>query len=307
MTDSYAAARPVLRQDLEILRIAAAFGIVLLHSGHDTWEIGYGGLVVFLILSSYFATAHAKPGATFGQILSKRASRLLAPWAVWMVLYGARNHFFADRNILETDRGWINGVLAGTQIHLWYLPYMFVATVGLDLVVPRVSKKLFGWAAGLGAIAVLASATLWRPWAELHGYPTVQYCHAVAGVLIGILFGCRFQIKPSDFWSLLLAVFAAIGLTLARHVGGVAVPYLTGTVLCSAVLIRPLHLPPRLDVRSVSECMFGVYLGHIFFDRIYNITPGLPGLWQAPLTFVSSLAVIWLFRRTLPRVARWAT
>jgi hypothetical protein len=102
-------------------------------------------------------------------------------------------------------------------------------------------------------------------------------------------------------------VFAAIGLAFARHVGGVAVPYLTGTVLCSVVLLWPFRLPPRLDVRSVSECMFGVYLGHIFFDRIYNIVPGLPDLWEPPLTFVSSLAVIWLFRRTLPRAARWAT
>jgi hypothetical protein len=224
-----------------------------------------------------------------------------------MVLYGARNHFFADRNILETDRGWFNGLLAGTQIHLWYLPYIFFASVGLDLAVPRVPKKVLGWSAGLGAIVVLASATLWRPWAELHGYPTVQYCHAVAGVLIGILLACRDHLKTSDFRSLLLAVFGAIGLTLARHVVGVAVPYLTGVFLCSAILLWPLRLPRNLDVTPVSECMFGVYLGHIFFDRIYNVTPGLPGLWEPPLTFVSSLLVIWLFRRYLPRVARWAT
>jgi hypothetical protein len=307
MPDSDTAAKPALRQDLEILRIASAFGIVLFHSGRDTFEIGYGGLVVFLILSGYFATAHAKASATIRQILTKRASRLLAPWAVWMVLYGARNRFFADRNILETDRGWINGLLAGTQIHLWYLPFIFFASVGLDLVVPRVSRRGLGWAAGLGAVAVLASASVWRPRAELHGYPTVQYCHAAAGVLIGILFACRPHIGTRDFGSLLLAVFGAIGTILARHVQGVAVPYLAGTLLCAAVLIRPLRLPPRLDVRSVSGCMFGVYLGHIFFDRIYNIAPGLPDLWEPPLTFVSSLAAIWTFRRFLPRAARWTT
>lgn len=307
MTDSVQLPRPAPRQDIEILRIAAAFGIVLFHAGHDATGIGYGGLVVFLVLSSFFATAHAKPGATVRQILAKRAMRLLAPWAVWMVLYGARNHFFAGRNILETDRGWINGLLAGTQIHLWFLPYIFVVTVGLDLVVPRVAKTWLGASAGLGAVLVLASAPRWRPWAEFHGYPTVQYCHAAAAVLIGVLLACRPHIKASDFWSLLLAVFAAIGMALWRRVEGVGVPYLVGALLCAAVLVFPPRLPARLDVRPVSACMFGVYLCHIFFDRIYNVVPGLPGPWEPPLTFASSLLLVWLFRRLLPRAARWAT
>lgn len=307
MLDLAPSPRPPIRQDIELLRIASAFGIVLLHSGQDRYEIGYGGLVVFLILSIAFAVEHATPKAALGQILTKRASRLLAPWAVWMAIYGARNHFFADRNILEIDRGWINGLLAGTQIHLWYLPFLFFMVVGLDLVVPRVSKTWLGWLSGLAAIGILASASRWRPWADLHGYPTVQYCHALAGVFTGILLASRKQIGSRGFRSLLAGVFAAIGYTLWRRISGLGVPYLTGTLLCSWVLLRPPSLPRRWNVTAISGCMFGVYLCHIFFDRIYNIVPGLPGLCEPFLTFGSSLLLIYLLRRFLPRAARWAT
>ncbi len=301
-----ARAKPI-RQDLEILRIAAAFGIVLFHSGQDTTGIGYGGLVVFLVLSASLAVENAHAGATIRQILTKRARRLLAPWAVWMILYGARNHFFADRNILETDRGWINGILAGTQIHLWYLPFLFAATTLLDLLVPRVPRKALGWIAGIVATGILATAPQWRPWAELHGYPTVQYCHAGAGLLIGVFLGCRSSLGTLSLSTLLGAVFAAIGWTVHREVVGVALPYLVGTLLAAGALVGNPRLPPGLDVRPVSRCMFGVYLGHIFFDRIYNVVPDLPDLAEPFLTFGSMLAVVWLFRRFLPRAASWAT
>lgn len=304
-SDSPRPGKPALRQDIEILRILSAFGIVWFHSGFDRTGIGYSGLVVFLVLSAYLAAARPPAGVPFGRILARRALRMLSPWAVWMAAYGIRNHII-DRNIVETDRGWINGVLAGTNIHLWYLPYMFAVTVGLDLAIPRLRRSWMGAVAAVGAIALLSTPQIWRPWAATHGYPTVQYIHGIAAIFAGV-FLAAFNDLPKR-WSLplLAMLFATCAVDFWLKIEGVGTAYLTGIVLCSWVLLRPPKLPSRLDVRTISGCMFGVYLSHIFFDRWYYGFPRLPELAQPFLTFSSALLLTWALRRFLPRLARFA-
>ncbi len=294
------------RQDIELLRIVSAFGIVLFHSGCDVTGIGYSGLVVFLILSTYFSASHPTRESSFGRILSKRSLRLLVPWAFWMLAYGLRNHF-VGRNILETDRGWPNGILAGTQIHLWFLPYLFVASVALDWISSRVKRASLGWFAGIAAIALLATAALWRPWAERHGYPCVQYCHGLAALFAGVFLGNSGKLDPASRRFLLAGLLGSAALALWRGIDGVGIPYSVGLALCSWFLPRPWRFADRWNVRPVSDCMFGVYLVHIFFDRMYNVVPGLPNPIEPLLTFTTSLALVWLLRRFARPLARWIT
>ncbi len=294
------------RQDIELLRIASAFGIVLFHSGSDATGIGYSGLVVFLVLSTCFSAAGPARDPSFGRILSRRSLRLLVPWAFWMVAYGVRNHF-VGRNILETDRGWPNGILAGTQIHLWFLPYLFLASVALDLVRTRAKRAHLGWIAGIAAIGLLATAAIWRPWAERFGYPTVQYCHGLAGLFAGVFLANFRQIGPASRKLLLAGLLGSAALALWRRIDGVGIPYSVGLALCSWFLLRPWKFADRWNVRPVSDCMFGVYLVHIFFDRMYNVVPGLPDPAEPILTFATSLALVWLLRRFAWRIARRIT
>ncbi len=294
------------RQDLELLRIASAFGIVLFHSGSDTTGIGYSGLVVFLVLSTCFAAARPGREASIGRILAKRSVRLLVPWAFWMLAYGIRNHF-VGRNILETDRGWINGILAGTQIHLWFLPYLFVAGVALDWISCRVKRASSGWFAGVAAIALLATAAIWRPWADLHGYPTVQYAHGLAGLFAGVFLGSWGGMDPLARRLLLAGLLGSAFLALWRGIDGVGIPYSVGLALCSWFVLRPWRRVQRWNVQAVSDCMFGVYLVHIFFDRMYNAIRGLPNPIEPFLTFATSFALVWLLRRFARPLARWIT
>jgi hypothetical protein len=53
--------------------------------------------------------------------------------------------------------------------------------------------------------------------------------------------------------------------------------------------------------------MFGVYLVHIFFDRMYNAIRGLPNPIEPFLTFATSFALVWLLRRFARPLARWIT
>ena len=294
-----------LRQDIEILRIASAFGIVWFHAGRDTFGIGYGGLVVFLILSGFFSTAQSAKRRSVWQILSRRASRLLVPWAVWMVLYGIRNHFI-DRDLIETDRGWFNGLLAGTHIHLWFLPYIFAVSVVLDLLVPRVNLAWLGRICALAAAAILGSISLWWPWAVSHGYPTQQYCHAGAALFIGIFLACAPKVGRVWFAVLLVAVLGSALAQLHWHRQYVGAPYLTGAGLCAWLLLKPPPLPDWLDVTPISQCTFGIYLTHIFFRQLYESIERVPE-WSEPfLTFATALLAVYLLRRFLPKPARWA-
>ena len=304
--NSHPEARAGRRQDFEILRIFAAFGIVLLHSGSDRTGIGYSGLVVFLALSTMFSASRPPKEGSLRRILLKRGSRLLVPWAFWMVAYGIRNHF-VDRNILETDRGIVNGILAGTQIHLWFLPYIFFASVALDLLTPRIRRRNLAWSAGVAATAMLATAAWWRAWAADFGYPTVQYAHGLAGLFAGVFLAGSAELERPSRWLLLGGIVGAAGLATWKGIEGVGIPYLVGFCLVALLALFPWKFADRWNVRTVSDCMFGVYLVHIFFDRLYNVVPGLPNDLEPVLTFATSFCLVWLLRRFAHPFARWIT
>jgi surface polysaccharide O-acyltransferase-like enzyme len=222
-----------------------------------------------------------------------------------MVAYGIRNHFI-DRDLIETDRGWFNGLLAGTQIHLWFLPYIFAVSVALDFLVPRANLAWLGRSCALASVALLGTISLWWPWAVSHGYPTQQYCHAVAALLIGVFLACAPRVGRGWLLVLLAAVLGTALVQLQGNRQFVGAPYLTGAGLCAWVLLKPPSLPDWLDVTPISQCTFGIYLSHVFFRDLYESIERVPE-WSEPyLTFATALLAVYLFRRFLPRPARWA-
>lgn len=293
-----------IRQEIEILRILSAFGIVWFHSGFDRTGLGYSGLVVFLVLSAYLAVSRTVARRSLGQILSSRALRLMSPWAAWMLVYGIRNHF-VNRHIIETDRGFFNGLLAGTHIHLWYLPFLFAISIGFDVLLPRVRRSRLAVGSAVGAMALLATAQWWRPWAQTYGYPSVQYCHALAGIAVGAFLG---GVQNLSKWAAALlfgGILAVAGYSFWLGVDGVGQTYFVGIAVSASLLLWSPRLPRWIDVRSISECMLGVYLVHILFDRMYFAIHGIPELAQPLLTFGTSLLLVWLLRRFVPKVARY--
>lgn len=298
-------AKPRSRQDIEILRILSAFGIVWFHAGRDTYGVGYGGLVVFLVLSSFFAASPHSSQHPWKARLLHRARRFLVPWAFWMVVFGIRNEFFIDRYFIETDRGVVNGILAGSNIHLWYLPYAFAVAVLLDEIAPRVDRMSLSWLAAAGAIALLVTSPLWRPWAESHGYPTVQYVHAVPAVLVGVFLAGAPRLGRSWTWTLLACILAAAGYAMWKNVEGVGSTYLAGTLVVSVVLLWRLPLPSRWRVDVVSGCAFGIYLCHPLYRGLYESIQAVPVWAEAWLTFASSLASVLVARLSFPKVVSW--
>ena len=114
---------------LDYARLLAAFGIVFFHAGAPGGAIGYAALPFFLMLLVVLAF----PGAvrvSFPAYLRGRVQRLLVPWVIWSGVYGVLK--LAELVVTGAPFGSefsLNMILTGTALHLWFLPFAFLAFV----------------------------------------------------------------------------------------------------------------------------------------------------------------------------------
>jgi hypothetical protein len=67
-----------------------------------------------------------------------------------------------------------------------------------------------------------------------------------------------------------------------------------------ALWLGPRIGPDRVNVRPLSACMLGVYLGHPLGLNIIGMVMGKHSLTTVNLTFVAMLAVTWVAQRYVP-------
>ncbi len=128
---------------LDAARVLATFGIVFSHGvemlggNARTAALGRFGTSFYVIAAIYFSVKTAAGKGRAGWF-SRRAKRLLAPYLSWCVIYalfylGTMLPQGADT--FDIARHW--GLLAGTAIHLWFLPFALVVSVGAHALAPR--------------------------------------------------------------------------------------------------------------------------------------------------------------------------
>lgn len=273
-------------QNIELLRIAAAFGIVHFHSGATGAPVGYAGLIAFTALSSYFAGVGTAGGGG-GLKLSKR---VLIPWLFWTTFYlGWR--YFANGNPFHAGLDPISSLLYGT--HLWFLPFIFV----VKLLVSQIKSRHLPMICAVLAFGLLELTPWWRELQRAHDAQFTQYLHAFPAALIGVAIRTRSGMAIS-----------AIGLVVCAswQVPGVSVPYGIGGGLVVAALVIPQIFPATAsgNIESLSNCMLGVYLVHIAALGVFNRITGPATVFTVVLAFVASLVGVWLTRRFVP-VSKW--
>lgn len=286
------------RQDIELLRIVSAFGIVWFHSGAKGHELAYAGLTVFLILSTYFARSEGNART----LLRRRFERLLIPWLFWFALYGALN-LARGAPVLPSGEGTLAALLSGPSIHLWYMPFIFVSLSALDAARRHLPRRAIALASALIALSILASTPLWRPYSLDLGQPWAQYAHASAAIFIGA-FLLHFDTLPKTAgWPLLLLMCG--GAALMTPYPGVGLPYMAALALGCFLAsdVRAPTLP--IDVTPLSECTLGIYFIHVLFLRGL-VKFGLAHGAGVPVGafFLSALTVFFL-RRAAPGWARY--
>ena len=289
------------RQDIELLRILSAFAIVWFHSGVIGYETAYAGLIVFLILSMYLA---GKSTLSVKHDIFRRVERLLIPWAVWFVIYGALN-VLAHKPLISLNNGIIAGILSGPRIHLWYMPFIFICLILHDFIRNYASSISIAWSSAILAIVVLSSTAIWRHESIQLGYPIPQYAHASAGIFLGVFFSYFSEISKKMGISLLLITIAAAASAIPY--GGVGIPYLIGIVAGCVVVFQPFARISTINFSFMSQCTLGIYFVHIIFLATIKKLNADAGIFLPVAAFFLSFLTIHLIRRLFPKLAKYST
>lgn len=288
-----------MRQDIETLRIISAFGIIWFHAGiNPGWAESYAGLMVFIILSVFFTMQGSS-----SRSLYQRMERLLIPWAVWFVIYGLLN-VITGNPFLESSGNLVMAILAGTKIHLWFLP--FIGGVTLALVICKRLLSLSAMAiTGVVVACVLICSLGWIKHYEF-GRPFDQYVNALPAVFVGVFYG-GFSALNRQMKILCLGLLIA-ALTLGYYVfyGKVNIAYLLSCLSCLLLLVPAGKIPFPFTVSAVSKLMFGVYLVHPLTLGVLRKLQVAEGALLPLAAFVMSLAAAYGITRILGRHARYA-
>lgn len=220
----------------------------------------------------------------------KRGARELAltflvPFLFWFPIYGLWNLLRGKPLLVESTP---LGLLAGTSIHLWFLPFMFVVLLVLNqLKRPALRKPLF-FGSMIAAPLLVVTAPFWRGVIATGQMPLGQWVHALPAVLLGIVIG----LSDGSLVRRVLVVGATVitvGVMWRQDVPPLfsQVAYLVGMSALLLSMAIPACLTERVDVTTVSGCMMGVYLMHPMALSIFGVVLGKGTLPTATVAFIA--------------------
>ena len=284
-------ARAIARNaTFDYARLIAAFGIVLFHADAPGAAYGYAALPFFLMLLLVLAWPAAQR-VSFGRYLRGRAERLLLPFIVWSIVFGAlKVAQVLLTGATVTSEFNVAMLLTGPAIHLWFLPFAFVASLAVHPLALSYQarsnqtrsnqarsnqagpKSTEGRAPGVWLIAltVLALITIGLRQGVALPVPYAQWAAAMPSVFLGLAFAVaqnRFE-GPALATGLICLVAYLAGWTDGLLQLGLAAGALA---LCSAI-----KLPETALSRLAASAAMGVYLCHPLIYSILDRTIALP-------------------------------
>lgn len=303
---------PLRSAGVEWTRVLGCAGIVWFHAGAPFRTVALGGLIAFTLMGCAFIKPLDRASA-LGPSVWSRAQRLLGPWIVWSLIYGALRIAEAVRQHEGAFAWWDDRmVLYGTWIHLWFLPFLFLATIviqSLDLAgkLGRVRVvDAFAW-------TLIIATPLWV-WLEQWGAgkPFDQWISVLPAVGLGVLMrgakpGSSAARRRAAF--LLLIDAAALGATLALMPdrGELLVKHAVGGL---AVLAWVPSLAASRFALTLGALSMGVYLVHPLLltiaTRVLGVSSESAVIASAAIviSFAVSAGIALASRRLHPAVAR---
>ena len=300
-TGKHAGARPPTSRHagIEILRIAGAFGIVLFHLGGPGAKIGYTALPLFIFLSVYFALT-ARREISLAVFSFSRMQRLLMPWAFWSVVIAGLKILDAlheNRSISSEFAIW--NLLAGPAIHLWFLPYVAILSIGLRALLPTL-ERAGPWMVLPGALAISAAALLSSQRTGL-AIPFQQWIFGLPAAIMATslsLAAKESQIRVALIWGLFSLVMG-FGFLLPDA-------FRLAATLCMFFAARMLPMPLTPGLRALAGLTLGVYILHpVIASALQRIGFDIFGgsMFAVVTTFACTAGLTGLLR-TLPKMQR---
>lgn len=226
-------------------------GIVWFHSGATGHQIAYTALPFFLLLL-------AMP--TRGTI-QDRAKRLLRPWLIWSAIFGAGEvlrAFLLGQELF----GWFQPsmLLYGTMIHLWFLPFAFLA--GYILTPLRAQPNL-----ALLAPLIVAAFVAIAPHSLTPPFP--QWIFGAVPAVVGAAF---FSQKENHRY------LALVSLLVAFLVLQVLQPKPENSVILIGCALAILAFLTKVRATAftnfAAQISFPIYLSHpifLFVGRVFDL------------------------------------
>lgn len=276
---------------LDLARLPAAFGVVLFHAHAPGGLIGYSGLAYFLILVPTLGLP-SSAAARAVDFARNRFRRLLLPWVIWSAIFAV----LEVARWLATERPSAERfdplmLVTGTSLHLWFLPYAFVASLCLPPI--RRLALTLSHPAFIILLTVVLLLLLISFAPILHGSskpPLAQWAYGLPSLLTGLVLGLALLRRVSST-PVNLAVLAVLGTAVAI---GWAAEILQLTVAFLVILVcMALPIPSSPLSAFCSRHSMGVYLVHPLcisaLDRALPLEPhGLP---MAILVLLASLGL----------------
>lgn len=175
-------------------RLLAVIGIIWFHAHAPGAVIGYSGLAFFLLLLVHLSlpyASHLRPQAyrapAFARYAASRGRRLLVPWLVACVFYGALKLVEVSQGSPFTAEFTPSMWLTGPALHLWFLPFAFTICLlmwPLGRALRHVAKDQTMWLSII--FTGLALATLAMAQEATPVIPLAQWAYALPIVLLGV-------------------------------------------------------------------------------------------------------------------------
>lgn len=288
--------------NLDRLRLVAITDIVLYHVNYFEPRYLLGlGLPTFLVSATMLGCAHVKP-RRWRDVTGPRVRRIVLPWLFWSGVYGVslglREAMFNEWRVWY--RPFEPLMLAyGTAIHLWFLPFIFVAALavrGLHGLTWRADWRLVvggGLAAGAVAACIPSPLSWVFPWESWwFAFPCMPL-----GLALGRLIAEGQLQHP---WTLMLAVAAAVlgGFYCVEH--GLSPP-IGRFALATALIVLALWFPSWPDpvTTRLTPLVYGVFLIHPLLLLLTHDVVREPSYALLAVTgLAGSAGVIALLRRT---------
>lgn len=287
------------RNDIEALRVVACIGIVWYHAQAPLSDLAYAGLVVFTGLS---VQLHSAKKRTIPSLLASKAKRLILPWAFWFILYAGLNLLVGRRFVPAYSDYEILNVLAGSSIHLWFLPFIFTSIISVELF-SRVSNPQATLPLAVATyFATFLTVAIWRPTSIDIGYPISQYAQAFASILAGRIIA---NTKNSSARSkMITAACLLLPPTFALSEPGIGIPYTVGVACLLAVgFFENEQLFKRLP-SQLPNATFGVYFLHIAFVAILNRFEYMDAYVNAIISLVASFLCVLAGKKLMPSLVK---